>query len=72
VSPEQEKVAVAKIAEAARAFVKCYDEFNPEYHGGSCGEHLDALFDACDEFGKVADAADEAEDLQSILPAYIG
>lgn len=54
---DQSKLAVKNIADAARAFLQCYDEFEPEQHG-SCGEYLDALFDACDEFGKIDGTAD--------------
>lgn len=65
---EQEKQAVENIAKAARRFISSYDEFDGD--PSCCGEDLNGLFDACDEFGKVADASDPSE--VTILPAYIG
>jgi hypothetical protein len=46
---EQEKQNVKGVADAARAFLGCYDEFdgNPSY----CGELLDALVAAVDGLG---------------------
>lgn len=65
---EQEKQAVDNIAKAARSFLSGYDEFDGD--GGCCGEDLNALFDACDEYGKIADAADESH--VEILPQFVG
>lgn len=44
-----EKAKIDKITNAARAFVKCQDEF--EDYPGCCGEYLDALIVALDEYG---------------------
>lgn len=48
-TPAEEKDLIAKIAAAARKFLESYDEFEGD---PSCvGEWLDALFDACNEYG---------------------
>ena len=46
---QEEKEKVAKVAEAARAFVRVWDEF--EGDPVCVGEYLDALIDAVDATG---------------------
>jgi len=47
---EQQKEVVKGIADAARAFLRTYDEFFPEYPE-AIGEDLAALIDAVDKLG---------------------
>lgn len=48
---QQEHVEKVKaVADAARKFLKVYDEFMPEYPE-AVGEYLDALIDAIDRTG---------------------
>jgi hypothetical protein len=46
---EQEKKNVKAVADAARAFLDAYDEFDGD--ASCCGELLDALIDAVDGLG---------------------
>jgi len=46
---EEEKEKVSAIAEAARQFLRVYDEFDGD--PACCGEYLDALFDATNDYG---------------------
>lgn len=46
---QEEKENVAKVAEAARAFVRVWDEFEDD--PGCVGEYLDALVTAVDGLG---------------------
>ena len=48
-SEQEEREAIEKIAEAARSFLKTYDEFWPEYPA-AVGEYLDALFTAIEGY----------------------
>ena len=44
-----EREQVKSVAEAARSFLKCYDEFNDQPE--CCGEYLEALITATDKLG---------------------
>lgn len=50
---EQEKKNVKGVAGAARAFLKCYDEFDDQPE--CCGEYLSVLVDAVDKLGDEGD-----------------
>lgn len=46
---EEEKAKVKEVAEAARSFLKCYDEFDDQPE--CCGEYLEVLVGKVTELG---------------------